>query len=64
MSMVLSSDVGDGAVKATCLRCNVDGESCWRWCYRVMLAMVTQLKVVLAVVRFHSPRAQSIEVLS
>jgi hypothetical protein len=55
MSTVLSSDVGDGAVKVTCLRCDVDAESCWRWCCRVMLAMVTQLKVVLAVVRFLAP---------
>jgi hypothetical protein len=54
----------DDAAKSTWPRCDVDVESCWQQCCRVMLTMALQLKVVLVVVRLCSPRAQSIEVLS
>jgi hypothetical protein len=54
---VLPSHAGDDAVKATWPWRDVDVESCWRWCYQVMLAMVLQFKVVLAMVRLRSPRA-------
>jgi hypothetical protein len=61
---VVLNHASDGAAKATWPRRDVDAKSCWRQCYRVVLAMALQLKVVLAVVRLHCPRAQSIEVLS
>jgi hypothetical protein len=64
LATVLLSHAGDGAVEATRLWRDVDTESRWRQCCRVMLAMVLQLKVVLVVVRLRSPRARSIEVLS
>jgi hypothetical protein len=37
--MVLSSHAGHSAAKATWSWSDVDVESCWRWCRRVMLAM-------------------------
>jgi hypothetical protein len=37
---LLSSHAGDGAARATSPRRDVDAESCWRQCYRVMLATV------------------------
>jgi hypothetical protein len=61
---VLSGHAGDGAAGVTWLWCDVDIESYWRWCCRVMLSMMLQLKVVLVVLRLHSPRTRSIEVLS
>jgi hypothetical protein len=64
LSTMLSSHAGDGATGATWPQCNIDVESCWRKCYRVMLVMPLQLKVVLVVIRLLSPRDQSIEVLS
>jgi hypothetical protein len=54
------SHAGDSAAEVNWPWCDVDDESCWRQCYRVMLATVLQLKVVLAVVRSRNPRAQSI----
>jgi hypothetical protein len=39
LAMVLPGHAGDGAAGVTWLRCDVAAESCWRWCYRVMLAM-------------------------
>jgi hypothetical protein len=36
---VMSSHAGDDAVGVTWLWHDVDDESCWRRCYRVMLAM-------------------------
>jgi hypothetical protein len=38
--MVLPSHVGDDAVEVTWPSCDVDAESCWRHCCRVMLMMV------------------------
>jgi hypothetical protein len=64
LATVLPSHASDSAVGATWPWCDVDAESCWRRCCQVMLAMVLQLKVILAMVRLRSPRAQSIEVLS
>jgi hypothetical protein len=55
LATMLSIHASDGAAEATLSR---------RQCYRVMLVMALQLKVVLAVVRLCSPRAQSIEMLS
>jgi hypothetical protein len=60
---MLPNHASDSVAEATWLLHNVDAESCWRQCCRVMLSMMLQLKVVLAVVRLRSPRAQSIEVL-
>jgi hypothetical protein len=37
---MLSSHASDGAVEATWPQHDVDVESCWQQCYRVMLAMV------------------------
>jgi hypothetical protein len=62
-TMLLSHSSNDAAEVTWPWR-DVDAESCWRQCYRVMLTMVLQLNVVLAVVRLCRPRAQSIEVLS
>jgi hypothetical protein len=64
LTTVLSSHAGDGTTGATWSRRDVDAESCWRRCYRVMLVTALQLKVVLVVIRLRSPRAQSIKVLS
>jgi hypothetical protein len=61
---VLSSHAGDDAVGVTWPRRDADVDSYLQQCYRVMLAMSLQLKVVLAIVRLHSPRDRSIEVLS
>jgi hypothetical protein len=61
---VLSSHAGDDAAEVTLSQCDVDAESCWRWCCQVMLVIVLQLEVVLAVLRLRNPRARSIEVLS
>jgi hypothetical protein len=61
---VLSSHAGDDAAGVTLSRCDVDDESCWRWCCQVMLVIMLQLEVVLAVLRLRNPRARSIEVLS
>jgi hypothetical protein len=36
---MLSSHAGDDVARATWPRHDVDAESCWRQCYRVMLAM-------------------------
>jgi hypothetical protein len=40
LMMMLLSHAGDSAAEATWLCHDVDAESCWRWRYRVMLAMV------------------------
>jgi hypothetical protein len=40
LAMVLSSHARDGTTKVTWPRRDVDAESCWRWRYRVMLAVV------------------------
>jgi hypothetical protein len=54
--IMLPSHAGDGTAGVTCLQHSVDAKSCWgQWCW-VMLAMALQLKVVLAIVRLHSPR--------
>jgi hypothetical protein len=50
LATMLPSHAGEDAAKVTWLRCEVDAESCWRQCYRVVLVMVLQLKVVLVVV--------------
>jgi hypothetical protein len=63
-AMVLPSHTGDDAAMTTWPRGDVDVESYWQRCYRVMLTMVLQLKVVLAVVRLRSPGARRIVVLS
>jgi hypothetical protein len=63
LATMLSSHARDDATEATWPRPDVDAELCWRQYYRVMLSMVLQLKVVLAEVRLHSPRDQSIKVL-
>jgi hypothetical protein len=64
LTAMLLSHVGDEAAEVTWPRCDIDVESCWRQCYRVMLAMVLQLNIVLVVVCLHSSRAESIDVLS
>jgi hypothetical protein len=61
---MLPSHAGDGATRATWPRRNVDVKSCCQQCCRVMLVMALQLKVVLAVVRLHSPHDRSIAELS
>jgi hypothetical protein len=61
---MLSSHANGGAVGATSRWHDIDVESCWRQRCRVMLTMALQLKVVLPVVRLHSPQDRSIEVLS
>jgi hypothetical protein len=61
---VLLGHAGNATAGATWPRCDVDVESCWRQCCRVMRVMALQLKVVLAVVRLCSLRDRSIEVLS
>jgi hypothetical protein len=38
LAMVLPSHAGNGAAGVTLPQCDVDAESCSRWCYRVMLA--------------------------
>jgi hypothetical protein len=63
MATMLPSHAGDCATEVTWPRCNVNAESCWRPCCRVILVMALQLKVVLAMVRLCSPRDWSIEVL-
>jgi hypothetical protein len=63
-AITLSSHAGDGAARTTWPLHDVDAESYWQQCYRVMLAMAVQLKVVLDVVRLRSPQDRSIEVLS
>jgi hypothetical protein len=61
---VLLNHAGDGAAGLTWLWCNVDAESCrWR-CYRVMLVMALQHKIVLVMLRLCSTQARSINVLS
>jgi hypothetical protein len=37
--IVLPSHSSDGAAKATCLWHDLDAESCWGQCYRVMMTM-------------------------
>jgi hypothetical protein len=64
LTTVLLGHAGDGTIGVTWSWHDVDAESCWRRCYRVMLVTALQLKVVLVVVRLRSPRAQSIKVLS
>jgi hypothetical protein len=64
LATALPTHAGDGVTKVTWPRRDVDVDSCWRRHCQVMLAMTLQLKVVLAMVRLHSPRAQSMEVLS
>jgi hypothetical protein len=58
------SHASDDAVEATWPRRDVNAKSCERQCYRVILALAPQLKVVLPVVWLCSPRDWSIEVLS
>jgi hypothetical protein len=36
---MLPSHAGDGVARVTWLQCDVDAESCWQQCFRVMLAM-------------------------
>jgi hypothetical protein len=64
LATMLLSHAGDDAVDTTWPRHDVDAESCWPQCCRVMLAMALQLTGVLAVIRLRSPRARSIEVLT
>jgi hypothetical protein len=64
LATMLLSHVGDVATGVIWSRCDVDAESCWQQCCRVMLTTVLQLKVLLAVVRLHSPQDRSIEVFS
>jgi hypothetical protein len=64
LASMLPSHAGDGAAEATWSRRDVNAESCGQQCYRVMLVMVLQLKVVLAVVWLCSPQDWSIEELS
>jgi hypothetical protein len=52
---MLPSHVGDDVAEATWPWHDVDVESYWRQCYRVMLATMLQPKVVLAVVMSRSP---------
>jgi hypothetical protein len=40
LAMVLSSHPGDYVARTTCPRGDVDVESCWQRCHRVMLVMV------------------------
>jgi hypothetical protein len=40
LATMLSSHAGDGAAEMTWSWRNVDAESFWRQCYRVMLTMV------------------------
>jgi hypothetical protein len=61
---MLPSHAGDNTTEVTWPRCDIDAESCWQQCCRVVLAMALQLKVVLAMVGLCSTRDQSIEVLS
>jgi hypothetical protein len=55
LTIVPPSHAGDGAAEVTWPWRDVGAKSSWQQCCRV--------KLVLAVVRSHSPRAQSIEVL-
>jgi hypothetical protein len=64
LAIMLSSHDSDSAAEATGPRRDVDVESLWRQCCRVMLAMMLQLNFVLVVVRLRSPRDQCIDVLS
>jgi hypothetical protein len=61
---MLPSHAGDDATEATWSWRDVEDESCWRQCYRVLLLLALQLKVVLVVIRLHSPRAQSVKLWS
>jgi hypothetical protein len=61
---MLPSHAGDGTAGVTWLQRDVDVESCWRQCCRVMLAVAPQLKVALVVVRLRSSQDRSIEMLS
>jgi hypothetical protein len=45
LATILLSHAGDGAAGVTWPQCDIDAESCWQQCYRVMLAMALQLKV-------------------
>jgi hypothetical protein len=60
---MLPSHARDNAVEVTWPWRDVDAESCWQQCCRVMLSMALQLNVVLAMVRLRRPRDRSIEVL-
>jgi hypothetical protein len=52
---MLSSHASDGAAEVTLPWRDVDAESCWQQCYRVMLVTAPQLKVVLVMVRLWTP---------
>jgi hypothetical protein len=39
LATTLSSHASNGVVEVTCPQHDVNVESCWRQCYRVMLAM-------------------------
>jgi hypothetical protein len=55
--MSMLRHAGDCVVEVTWPQRDVDVELCWGRCCQVMLAIALQLKVVLAVVRLHSPWA-------
>jgi hypothetical protein len=59
LATILPNHGRDDAAKSTWPRCDVDVESCWQQCCRVMLTMALQLKVVLVVVRLCSPELRA-----
>jgi hypothetical protein len=55
--MSMLRHAGGCVIEVTWPQRDVDVELCWGRCCQVMLAIALQLKVVLAVVRLHSPWA-------